>query len=46
MFWLGTNMIEIILGLGMVVIGFFTFFAIGCVIIKVLFKIADKIFGF
>jgi len=39
-------MFEIILGLGMVVIGFFTFFAIGCVLLKVMFKIADKIFGF
>jgi len=39
-------MLDIILGLGMVVIGFFAFWAIGCLIIKIMFKIADKIFGF
>jgi ABC-type phosphate transport system permease subunit len=39
-------MFEVILGIGMVVIGFFAFFAVGCVILKVMFKIADKIFGF
>lgn len=38
-------MLDIILGLGMVIVGFFTFFAVGCVLLKVMFKIADKIFG-
>lgn len=37
-------MLDIILGLGMVIIGFFAFWAIGCVILKGMFKIADWIF--
>ena len=39
-------MIEVILAVGMVLIMLFTAVAVGCIIIKVCFKIADKIFGF
>jgi hypothetical protein len=38
-------MFDVILGIGMVIIGFFATVALGCVILKVCFKIADKIFG-
>jgi len=37
-------MFDIILGLGMVIMGFMLFWAIGCVIVKCMFKIADWIF--
>jgi hypothetical protein len=37
-------MLDVILGLGMVVVAFFAFWTIGCIILKGMFKIADKIF--
>lgn len=40
-----TNMLDIILGLGMVIFGFMLFWAVLCFILKGMFKIADKIFG-
>lgn len=38
-------MFDIILGLGMVIVGFMVFWALACIILKVMFKIADKVFG-
>ena len=38
-------MIDIILGLGMVALGFFVFWTLGCIAVKICFKIADFIFG-
>jgi len=36
---------EIILGIGMVILGIFAFWTAGCVMVKCMFKIADWVFG-
>jgi hypothetical protein len=38
-------MIEFILGIGLIILGFLAFWAVLCVIVKACFKIADVIFG-
>ena len=38
-------MFEVILGAGLVILGFIAVWTAGCVMLKVMFKIADKIFG-
>jgi hypothetical protein len=39
-------MIDYILGFGLVIFGFMLFWAVICFILKIMFKIADKIFNF